>query len=281
MVERCLRCANKRLSLDRTCVMGVLNITPDSFSDGGRFCSAGQIDIGAVRTQAYAMLLAGAAIIDVGGESTRPGARPVTATEELRRVMPVVEALLELDAIVSVDTSKAEVARVALAAGCQFINDVSAFGDEEMLAVLAESDAAVCIMHMQGSPGTMQENPHYDDVVKDVRRALTQRVYAARAAGIADERLCIDPGFGFGKTLEHNLALLRALPEIRVDDLPVLVGLSRKGMIGTLTDRPVGERVAGSVAAAVLAAERGADIVRVHDVVETVDGLKILEAMAP
>lgn len=274
-----LHCAGRSLDLERTRVMGVLNVTPDSFSDGGRFRSPAGVDLDAVRASAETMLAAGADIIDVGGESTRPGAVPVPLAEELDRVIPVVECLAGLDTIVSVDTRKPEVARAALAAGCHMINDVSGLAHPAMLAVLADSQAAVCIMHMRGEPGTMQDDPVYADVVGEVRGVLRERVDRARAEGIDDNRLCIDPGFGFGKTLAHNLALLGRLESLRVDDLPLLVGLSRKGMIGALTGRTVDERLAGSVTAAVLAAERGADIVRVHDVAATMDGLKVLEAV--
>jgi dihydropteroate synthase len=276
---RMLHCAGRSLDLERTRVMGVLNVTPDSFSDGGRFRSPAGVDLDAVRASAETMLAAGADIIDVGGESTRPGAVPVPLAEELDRVIPVVECLAGLDTIVSVDTRKPEVARAALAAGCHMINDVSGLAHPAMLAVLADSQAAVCIMHMRGEPGTMQDDPVYADVVGEVRGVLRERVDRARAEGIDDNRLCIDPGFGFGKTLAHNLALLGRLESLRVDDLPLLVGLSRKGMIGALTGRTVDERLAGSVTAAVLAAERGADIVRVHDVAATMDGLKVLEAV--
>ena len=259
--------------------MGVLNLTPDSFSDGGRFLSGSRIDLGRVRAEAEAMLRAGADILDIGGESTRPGAAAVSAADELERVIPVLNSLLELDTIVSVDTRKAEVAKAALAAGCHLLNDVSGLRDKAMLEAVAGSDAAVCIMHMQGEPQHMQVNPSYTDVVAQVRGFLEGQVQSARAAGIADSRLCLDPGFGFGKTLDHNLALLRSLGELRVDGLPLLVGLSRKRMIGALTGAEVDARMPGSVAAAVLAAERGADIVRVHDVAETAQALKILEAL--
>lgn len=225
------------------------------------------------------MIAAGADIIDVGGESTRPGAEPVPVQAELERVMPMVEMLLELDIIVSVDTSKPEVARAALTAGCHLINDVTGLKNAELLAVVADSQAAVCIMHMQGEPRTMQAAPVYQDVCLEVRDFLSERVARARQAGIADSRLCLDPGFGFGKTLEHNLSLLTGLESIRVAGLPVLVGLSRKRMIGTLTGAPVEARTAGSVAAALLAAERGADLVRVHDVPETVQALRVLASV--
>lgn len=276
---RTLRCGDRCLDLGRTRVMGVLNITPDSFSDGGRFRAAGRYDAGAIRAAAEVMVADGADLLDVGGESTRPGARPVSVSEEIDRVIPVLECLAGLDTIISVDTRKADVARAALAAGCHMINDVTGLADDAMLDVVAASDAGVCIMHMLGEPRTMQHNPDYADVVAEVRTSLAGKVVRARAAGIEDDRICTDPGFGFGKTLVHNLSLLGSLAALRIDDLPLLVGLSRKRMIGTLTGRPVTERMAGSVAAAVLAAERGADIVRVHDVAATVDGLRILEAV--
>lgn len=275
---RYLDCAGRRLSLERTRVMGVLNITPDSFSDGGRF-ARGATSLADVLTAAEGMIAGGAAILDVGGESTRPGAPAVSVAEELDRVLPVLERLVALDTIVSIDTRKAEVAAAALAAGCHMINDVSGLSNPAMLDVVAASQAAVCIMHMQGSPETMQRDPRYADVVTEVRGELAARVSRARAAGMTDNRLCIDPGFGFGKTLAHNLALFIGLESLRVDGLPILVGVSRKRMIGDLTGAPVERRQAGSVAAAVLAAERGADLVRVHDVAETVDALKVLEAV--
>ncbi len=259
--------------------MGVLNITPDSFSDGGRFHRAGRLSADAVLQEAQCMIAAGVDIIDVGGESTRPGADPVPMQTELERVMPIVEMLLELDIIVSVDTSKAPVARAALAAGCHLINDVTGLENPEMLAVVADSQAAVCIMHMQGEPRTMQTAPLYEDVCMDVRGFLSERVARARQVGIADSRLCLDPGFGFGKTLEHNLSLLAGLESIRVAGLPIMVGLSRKRMIGTLTGAPPEARMAGSIAAALLAAERGADLVRVHDVPETVQALSVLASV--
>ncbi len=274
-----LQTGDRTLSLERTRIMGVLNLTPDSFSDGGRFLSGARLDVGRVRAAAEIMLEAGADLLDIGGESTRPGAAAVSEADELERVIPVLNSLRELDTIVSVDTRKPAVARAALDAGCHLINDVSGLTDAAMLDTVADSNAAVCIMHMQGQPGDMQDNPSYTDVVAEVRGFLQARVGAARSAGIADERICLDPGFGFGKTLDHNLALLRSLAELRVDGLPILVGLSRKRMIGTLTGAGVDERMPGSISAAVLAAERGADIVRVHDVAETAQALRILDAV--
>jgi dihydropteroate synthase len=254
-------------------------VTPDSFSDGGRFVRSGRIDIGAVVAAAREMIDAGAALIDVGGESTRPGAQPVNDDEELRRVIPVVEQLAALGTIISVDTSKAAVARSALEAGAHLINDVRALASAELLEVVADSDAGVCLMHMRGEPRTMQASPMYVDVVTEVLGYLEQRALQCEAAGIARERIMLDPGFGFGKTLDHNLMLLRRLSDIVGLGYPVMAGLSRKGMIGMLTGRSAGARVAGSVAAAVIAVQNGARVVRVHDVGPTVDALKVVDAV--
>jgi dihydropteroate synthase len=269
-----LHCGRHRIDLGRPIVMGVLNVTPDSFSDGGL-----HLDPTAALERARQMADEGAAIIDVGGESTRPGAAPVATTEELRRVMPVVERLAaSLDVPVSIDTRKPEVMREALSAGAAMVNDVSALAAPGALETVAASDAAVCLMHMQGEPGTMQAAPRYGDVVGEVREFLRARAAACNAAGIPRERLAVDPGFGFGKALEHNLALLAGLPAIAADGLPVLAGLSRKRMIGAMTGRPEGERLAGSLAAAVVAAINGARIIRAHDVRATVDALAVLAA---
>ncbi|MAT84369.1 MAG: dihydropteroate synthase [Gammaproteobacteria bacterium] len=260
--------------------MGVINVTPDSFSDGGRFVARdAAVDLGRVAESAQAMLEAGAAVLDVGGESTRPGAAAVSEAEETRRVMPVLERLLDLDAVISLDTSKPELAARALASGVHLVNDVGGGRDPRMLEVLAASTGAYCVMHMQGEPRTMQQDPQYRDVVTEVRDFLAARVADCERAGISRERLLIDPGFGFGKTLAHNLALLRALPALRVAGTALLVGLSRKRMIGAITGREVGQRAAGSAAAALLAAERGADVVRVHDVAETADALQVLASI--
>ena len=269
-----LQCGGHRIELGRPVVMGVVNVTPDSFSDGGRhYATAAALE--------HAARLAGdgAAIVDVGGESTRPGAAAVDTAEELRRVIPVVERLAgTLPVPVSVDTRNPEVMRRALAAGASMVNDVSALAAPGALEVVAASGAAVCLMHMQGEPETMQAAPRYDDVVAEVRDFLRRRVGACLAAGIPRDRLAVDPGFGFGKTLEHNLALLDGLSAIASDGLPVLAGLSRKRMIGMLTGRGEGDRLAGSLAAAVVAAIRGARIIRAHDVRETVDALAVLAA---
>ncbi|TLY62395.1 MAG: dihydropteroate synthase [Gammaproteobacteria bacterium] len=255
--------------------MGVVNVTPDSFSDGGRFFS-----VGAAVEHGLRLAQQGAALIDVGGESTRPGAEPVGTEEELRRVVPVIERLRAgTTAIISVDTSKPEVMRAASAAGAGLINDVRALREPGALAAAAASGCAVCLMHMQGEPRTMQRAPSYVDVVGEVRTFLAGRVAESIAAGLTPERLVVDPGFGFGKTLEHNLALLRRLGELAADGPAVLVGLSRKSMLGTLTERAAGERVYGSVALAVIAALNGARIIRAHDVAATVEALKVTAAV--
>jgi dihydropteroate synthase len=269
-----LHCGRHRIDLARPVVMGILNVTPDSFSDGGRFHEPA-----AALERARQLVEEGASIVDVGGESTRPGAKPVATDEELRRVLPVFERLAaSLPVPLSVDTRKPEVMRAALAAGASLVNDVSALAAPGALEAVAASDAAVCLMHMQGEPGSMQAAPRYDDVVAEVRAFLRGRAAACARAGIGRERLVVDPGFGFGKTLEHNLALLAGLPELAADGLPVLAGLSRKRMIGALTGRTEGERLAGSLAAAAVAAINGARIIRAHDVGATVDALAVLAA---
>jgi len=268
-------CNGRQLDLRRPRVMGILNVTPDSFSDGGRFLRRED----AVR-QALAMEAAGAAIVDVGGESTRPGAPEVGLDEELARVIPVIEALREvLKVPISVDTSKPEVMREAVAAGAGMINDVNALRAEGAIEAAAELGVPVCLMHMQGTPRTMQRSPAYGDVVAEVKAFLEARMAACEAAGIPRERLLLDPGFGFGKTLEHNLALLRHLDALAALERPLLVGLSRKSMLGAITGRETEERLAAGLAAAVLAVERGARLVRVHDVAATVDALKVTMAV--
>jgi dihydropteroate synthase len=270
-----LRCADKTVDLSQPVVMGVLNVTPDSFSDGGRFVS-----VEAAVEQGVRMAAEGAVFIDVGGESTRPGAAAVDAEEEARRVLPVIERLrTRTGAVISVDTSKPEVMRAAAAAGAGLINDVRALREPEALAAAVQSRCAVCLVHMQGEPRTMQHSPRYDDVVNEVRTFLTARARACADAGLAPDCMLVDPGFGFGKTLEHNLQLLRRLPEIVADGLSVLVGLSRKSMLGTLTHRQPGERLAGSVALAVIAAQAGARIIRAHDVAATADALRVVAAL--
>jgi dihydropteroate synthase len=271
-----LRCGAKTLDLARPVVMGVVNVTPDSFSDGGRF-----LPVEAAVAQGVRLAEEGAAIVDIGGESTRPGAAPVSVEEELGRVVPVVEGLSKAapQAIISVDTSKPEVIRQALAAGAGLINDVRALSEPGALEAVAASDCAVCLMHMQGDPQTMQRSPGYVDVVKEVKAYLQERVQKCRAAGVSADRILLDPGFCFGKTLEHNLALLRRLEELSPEGLPLLVGLSRKSIVGTLTGRALADRIHGSVALAVVAALNGASIIRAHDVAATVDALKIVSAV--
>jgi dihydropteroate synthase len=270
-----LDCGGRVLDLSRPSVMGVLNLTPDSFSDGGVFFRYEDALYRALR-----MVEEGADIIDVGGESTRPGAPPVSADAEIARVVPLIEALAARASIpISIDTSKPEVMRAAVGAGAGLINDVRALRLAGALEAAHELGVPVCLMHMQGEPGTMQAAPTYTNVVVEVRGFLSRRIDACVAAGIPRERLLIDPGFGFGKTLAHNLALLAGLPAVAALGVPVLVGLSRKSMIGALTDRPTAERLPGSLAAAVLAVERGARVVRVHDVAATVDALRVTRAL--
>ncbi len=262
------------LPLERPLIMGVVNVTPDSFSDGGRFLVVEQ----AVE-RARILIEEGADILDIGGQSSRPGAEPVGLDQELSRVMPVLERLIGLPVPVSVDTCKPEVMRRALAAGAVMVNDITALREPGALEAVAGSQAAVCLMHMQGEPRTMQHNPHYADVVSEVRAFLVQRVEAARNAGIARERIVVDPGFGFGKNYGHNLELLRNLPKIAGIGHPVMVGLSRKSLFGKITGKPVTERVCASVAAALLAVQHGAALVRVHDVAQTRDALLVLNAI--
>jgi dihydropteroate synthase len=270
-----LDCAGRRLVLDRPRVVGILNVTPDSFSDGGRHTS-----VDAAVAHALRMVEEGADMLDVGGESTRPGADDVPLEEELRRVIPVIEQLVARTSLpIAIDTSKPEVMRAAVGAGAGMINDVYALRREGALDAAAALGVPVCLMHMQGEPRTMQLAPSYADVVAEVRGFLAARVASCVAAGLAAERLAVDPGFGFGKTLEHNLMLLRRLGELAADGRPVLVGLSRKSMLGTLTGRAAGERVYGSVALAVIAALAGARIVRAHDVGATVEALKVAAAV--
>ena len=255
--------------------MGVLNVTPDSFSDGGRY-----LRFGHAVDHAQSMIEAGAAIIDVGGESTRPGAEGVSVEEQLRRVIPVVEHLARLGrAVICVDTSSPEVMLAAAAAGATLINDVRGLQRPGALAAAAGSGCAVCVMHMQGEPLTMQHRPQYGDVVTEVKQYLHGRVVACEAAGISRDRIVIDPGFGFGKTVAHNLALVRQLPDFVALRLPVLMGMSRKSTIAAITGRPGENYLAGSVALAVAAVLRGAHIIRAHDVAETVDALRIAHAV--
>ncbi len=275
MKKQYLQFGRYRFPTDRPLVMGVLNVTPDSFSDGGRFQS-----LELALSRAEQMIVDGVDIIDIGGESTRPGVEPVSLEEELRRVMPVLYALRDCGKPLSVDTYKPEVMSEALAADVDMINDINGFRAPGALHAVKESDAALCIMHMQKDPLTMQVKPEYRDVTDDVTSFLRERVQAMEQEGIDRRRLCIDPGFGFGKTVEHNLALLGNIGRIAADvGVPVLAGLSRKSMIGAITGKPVEQRSAGSLAAALAAVMRGALIVRVHDVAETVDALKVWQAI--
>lgn len=270
-----LRCGTRMLDLSAPVVMGILNVTPDSFSDGGRFTERD-----AALRQAEQMLAAGAAIIDVGGESTRPGAAPVSEQQELDRVVPIVEALHgELDALVSVDTSTPAVIRDSAAAGAGLINDVRALRRPGALEAAASSGLPVCLMHMQGEPGTMQDNPRYDDVTAEVIAFLQARIAACEAAGIARENLLVDPGFGFAKSVDHNLVLMREMAALQQLNLPILIGVSRKSLFGKVLGREVNERLPGSLAAAVMCVERGAKIVRAHDVQETVDAVRFAHAV--
>jgi dihydropteroate synthase len=271
-----LDCRGRVLRLDRPQVMGIVNVTPDSFSDGGLAASTD-----AAVAHALRLLDEGADILDIGGESTRPGAGEISLDEELRRVIPVIERLAkQTTQPISIDTSKPEVMRAAVAAGAGMINDVFALRRDGALDAAAELGVPVLLMHMSGEPHSMQEAPHYDDVVADVHSFLTQRIFACEMVGIPKKKIVIDPGFGFGKTSAHNLALLAQLKRFTELGVPVLAGLSRKRTIGEITGRGVDERIHGSVAAALIAAQNGAMILRVHDVAATVDALKIWQAVA-
>ena len=263
------------LNIRAPAVMGILNVTPDSFSDGGRFDNP-RIAL----RQAAMMANAGAAIIDIGGESTRPGAKSVSDQEELDRVVPIIESVRAVSEVpISVDTSKPQVMRAAVAAGASMINDVYALQADGALAAAVELKVPVCLMHMRGEPRTMQDNPQYDDVVAEVASFLDSRIDACVAAGLSEDLIVVDPGFGFGKTHDHNVELLANLRQLRVRDRPVLVGVSRKATLGELTERTINERMPGSIAAAVVAVMQGADIIRAHDVQETVDALKVVQAV--
>lgn len=269
-----LHCGKFQFTLARPLIMGVVNVTPDSFSDGGQY-----LDTRQAVAHAQALIAEGADMLDVGGESTRPGAQPVSLDEERRRVLPVVEALADCGVPLSVDTQKPQLMREAVAAGAAMINDINAFCAAGALEAVADSQAALCFMHKQGDPQTMQQHPEYGNVVEEVLAYLRARAAAAQAAGVAGNRLVIDPGFGFGKTQEHNLALLRELGRFAALGWPVLAGLSRKSMLGRITGREVGERVFASVAAALIAVQNGAAIVRVHDVAATRDALCVWHAV--
>ncbi|MEH6581108.1 MAG: dihydropteroate synthase [Halioglobus sp.] len=276
-----LDCGGRILDLSSPAVMGVINTTPDSFSDGGALFRGKQLDIELAMSLARSMVSAGARILDIGGESTRPGAMTVSASEELDRVLPLVARIAtELDVVVSVDTSSPELMIEAAKAGAGLLNDVRALERQGALQAAAATGLPVCLMHMQGSPANMQDAPGYGDVVSEVGAYLAERVSAAQAAGIVRENILLDPGFGFGKTVEHNLELLRGIPRLAESGLPILVGLSRKSLIGLLIGREVADRLAASLALAVLAVERGAHIIRAHDVAETVDAVSMVVALA-
>lgn len=270
-----LPCGNRVLDLARAHVMGILNVTPDSFSDGGRFS---QLDL--ALKHAEAMVAAGATLIDVGGESTRPGARAVSPLEELERVAPVVERIhRELDVIISVDTSTPAVMRETARLGAGLINDVRSLRRDGALDAAAATGLPVCLMHMLGEPGDMQDSPHYQDVTREVSEFLAERMAQCAAVGIGSERIVLDPGFGFAKTLQHNLSLFKHMDALHGLGRPLLVGVSRKSMIGQALNRPVGERLHGSLALAALAVTKGAKIIRVHDVAETVDVVRMIAAV--
>lgn len=270
-----LKANNKTLVLDRPHVMGILNVTPDSFSDGGKFSSLDN-----ALQQAERMVQAGVSIIDIGGESTRPGAPDVSLEEELERVIPAIKAIrAKFDVWISIDTSKAEVMRQAVEAGADLINDVRALQEPGALQVAADANVPICLMHMKGQPRTMQANPSYDDVLQDVEAFLQERVEACEAVGISKEQLILDPGFGFGKTIEHNYHLLAHLEKFHLLGLPVLAGMSRKSMIFKLLDKVPADCMVASVTCATIAAMKGAQIIRVHDVEETLEAMKIIEVM--
>ena len=270
-----LKSNNKTLVLDRTHVMGILNVTPDSFSDGGKFNSLDNALL-----QAEQMIEAGVSIIDIGGESTRPGAPNVSLEEELARVIPVIKAIrAKFDVWISIDTSKAEVMRQAVEAGADLINDVRALQEPGALEAAAEANVPVCLMHMKGQPRTMQANPSYDDVLKDIEAFLQERVKSCKAVGISKEQLILDPGFGFGKTIEHNYHLLAHLEKFHTLELPILAGMSRKSMIFKLLDKAPADCMIASITCATIAAMKGAQIIRVHDVEETLEAMKIIQVM--
>ena len=275
-----VECAGRRLDLARPVIMGVINVTPDSFSDGATLYRGSSLDIERAMTRAREMVASGAAILDIGGESTRPGASPVSVNEEMDRVLPLVARIAaELETVISVDTSTPVLMREAANAGAGLLNDVRALTREGALEAAAAANVPICLMHMQGEPGNMQVAPHYDDVVEDVCEYLQSRIASCERQGIARNRLLLDPGFGFGKSVTHNLKLLRELPRLAAIGLPLVVGLSRKSLIGKLLGREVGQRLPASLALAVLAAQRGAAVIRTHDVAATVDAVSMLMAL--
>jgi dihydropteroate synthase len=269
-----LHCGSFQFDLSHPLVMGIVNVTPDSFSDGGL-----HLQRDAALAHAQQLIAEGADILDIGGESSRPGAKPVGVQEELDRVLPVIEGLRGAPVPISIDTCKPEVMQAAIAAGVQMVNDINALQDATAMSSIASSNVAVCLMHKQGDPQTMQQQPHYQNVVAEVCAFLRGRIAAALAAGVQRERIVVDPGFGFGKTLAHNLDLLRNLEKLAELGVPVLAGLSRKSMLGMLTGKDAGQRLPASVAAALIAVQRGANIVRVHDVGATTDALKVWDAV--
>lgn len=275
-----LLCGDKVLDLSQPVVMGILNVTPDSFSDGGAFYKGNELDVGLACHHALQMVAEGAAIIDIGGESTRPGAEKVGLQEEKRRVLPVVEALAQQsDVIISLDTSNAELMDEGLALGASMVNDVRALRAPQAISVAAKHKAGVCLMHMQGQPDNMQARPQYQNVIDDVKVFLHQRLDACLTAGIRAESICLDPGFGFGKRPQDNLRLLACLDELAINDLPILAGLSRKSVIAAVLDNALDERLAASIALAALAVSKGANIVRVHDVKASCDAIAMAAAL--
>jgi dihydropteroate synthase len=274
-LTRIIDCSGRPLTLDKPRIAGIINVTPDSFSDGGQ-----QFDVKAAIAHGLKLVEEGADLLDIGGESTRPGAEPVSASDEIARIVPVIEALAkQIEIPISVDTSKPEVMRAAVAAGAGMINDVYALRRDGALDAAADLKVPVCLMHMLGEPRTMQDDPHYDDIVSDVRRFLAERIFACEMSGIDKKKIIADAGFGFGKNLDHNLALLRGLDQLVALGVPLMVGLSRKSMIGTLTGRDVDHRATGSAAASLIAVQKGAMIVRVHDVAETRDALAVWQGV--
>lgn len=273
-MKKTWRCGRFEFGFERPLLMGIVNVTPDSFSDGNQY-----LRTDAAIAHAKQLIADGADILDIGAESTRPGAEPVPLDEELRRLLPVIEALHELNVPLSIDTFKPEVMRAVLAAGADMINDITGFQDPASIQAVANSDCGLCVMHMQGEPRTMQEQPFYDDVKQEVQRFLADRVQALLQAGVAPERITLDPGLGFGKTPAHNYTLLRDLEQIQLESYPWLIGLSRKSMIGHVVNKPPQQRVAGSLAGMLAAVARGAAIVRVHDVAESADALKVWMAV--
>ncbi len=275
-----LRCGENVVSLDQPKIMGIINVTPDSFFDGGKFYSQSMPSLERIEAEAKAMIAGGAAFLDIGGSSSRPGASAVGASEEIERVLPVVECLSHLPATLSVDTFHAKTAEAVLGAGAEVINDISGGRDPHMFEAIADSDCAYVIMHMQGNPQNMQINPTYSNVVEEVRGYLEKKVENLERIGVCRSRLVVDPGFGFGKTFEHNIHLFKTLDSFGSIGLPLLVGLSRKSFLGEIVGRDVNDRLQASVTAAVLAVKQGANIVRVHDVAQTSDGLMTLSALS-